>query len=73
MSNDQNTIETMTFEQAYRELDLTVQQLEAGNLPLEEALPCISAVWPWPNTATNSWTMPNCESRCWLPRGVGGF
>ena len=38
MNKDQITIETMTFEQAYHELDLTVQQLEAGNLPLEEAL-----------------------------------
>ncbi len=38
MSNNQIAIETMTFEQAYRELDETVQQLEAGNLPLEEAI-----------------------------------
>jgi exodeoxyribonuclease VII small subunit len=34
----QNDIETMTFEQAYRELEETVQQLEVGNLPLEEAI-----------------------------------
>jgi len=31
-------IERMTFEQAYRELEETVQKLEAGNLPLEEAM-----------------------------------
>jgi exodeoxyribonuclease VII small subunit len=28
----------LTFEQAYRELEQTVQKLEAGNLPLAEAL-----------------------------------
>ena len=28
----------MSFEQAYRELEETVQKLEAGNLPLEEAI-----------------------------------
>lgn len=38
MNNNQIAIETMTFEQAYQELDETVQQLEAGNLPLEEAI-----------------------------------
>lgn len=38
MSNNQIALETMTFEQAYQELDAMVQQLEAGNLPLEEAL-----------------------------------
>ena len=31
-------IEGMAFEQAYRELEETVQKLEAGNLPLEEAI-----------------------------------
>lgn len=31
-------IERMTFEQAYRELEETVQKLETGNLPLEEAM-----------------------------------
>jgi exodeoxyribonuclease VII small subunit len=35
---NQTGIETLTFEQAYRELEETVQKLEAGNLPLEEAL-----------------------------------
>jgi exodeoxyribonuclease VII small subunit len=34
----QTNIETMSFEQAYGELEETVQKLEAGNLPLEEAL-----------------------------------
>jgi exodeoxyribonuclease VII small subunit len=38
MSNNQTAIETMSFEQAYTELEATVQKLEAGNLPLEEAL-----------------------------------
>jgi exodeoxyribonuclease VII small subunit len=38
MSNNQIAIETMSFEQAYTELEITVQKLEAGNLPLEEAL-----------------------------------
>ena len=33
-----NDIETMTFEQAYGELEETVKKLEAGNLPLEEAI-----------------------------------
>lgn len=32
------TLETLSFEQAYRELEETVQKLEVGNLPLEEAL-----------------------------------
>ncbi len=36
--NSQNDIETMTFERAYKELEETVQQLEVGNLPLEEAI-----------------------------------
>jgi exodeoxyribonuclease VII small subunit len=31
-------LEVMTFEQAYRALENVVQRLEAGNLPLEEAL-----------------------------------
>lgn len=35
---NQIEIESLTFEQAYRELEETVQKLEAGNLPLEEAL-----------------------------------
>ena len=35
---NKNDIETMTFEQAYRELEETVQKLEAGNLPLAEAI-----------------------------------
>lgn len=34
----QADIEKMTFEQAYSELEATVQKLEAGNLPLEEAI-----------------------------------
>lgn len=31
-------IEEMSFEQAYRQLEETVQQLEAGNLPLQEVI-----------------------------------
>ena len=31
-------IKKMTFEEAYRELEETVQKLEVGNLPLAEAL-----------------------------------
>ncbi len=31
-------IENLAFEQAYRELEKTVQKLEAGDLPLAEAL-----------------------------------
>ncbi|MBI1880978.1 MAG: exodeoxyribonuclease VII small subunit [Chloroflexi bacterium] len=39
MSKENPTdIEMMSFEQAYRELEETVQKLEAGNLPLEEAI-----------------------------------
>jgi exodeoxyribonuclease VII small subunit len=34
----QLNLEMMSFEQAYCELEETVQKLEAGNLPLEEAL-----------------------------------
>jgi exodeoxyribonuclease VII small subunit len=35
---NQADIEKMTFEQAFDELEQTVQKLEAGNLPLEEAI-----------------------------------
>lgn len=35
---NQTDIEKMSFEQAYSELEETVQKLEAGNLPLEEAI-----------------------------------
>jgi len=35
---DQNKIDKLTFEQAYQELEKTVQKLEAGNLPLADAL-----------------------------------
>lgn len=35
---NQADIEKMTFEQAYSELEAMVQKLEAGNLPLEEAI-----------------------------------
>lgn len=38
MNNDQIDLETMSFEQAYRTLEETVQRLETGNLPLEEAV-----------------------------------
>ncbi|MBN1992473.1 MAG: exodeoxyribonuclease VII small subunit [Anaerolineae bacterium] len=34
----QTNIEALSFEQAYRELEETTQKLEAGNLPLAEAL-----------------------------------
>lgn len=36
--NNPPTLEALSFEQAYQELEETVQKLEAGNLPLEEAL-----------------------------------
>jgi len=35
---NQSTSEAMTFEQAYQDLVETVEKLEGGNLPLEEAL-----------------------------------
>jgi exodeoxyribonuclease VII small subunit len=35
---DQNNINELSFEQAYHELEKTVQKLEAGDLPLAEAL-----------------------------------
>lgn len=38
MNNYQIDFEAMSFEQAYRALEETVQRLEAGNLPLEEAV-----------------------------------
>jgi exodeoxyribonuclease VII small subunit len=34
----QLVIEELSFEQAYRQLEETVQQLEAGNLPLQEVI-----------------------------------
>ena len=34
----QTVIEEMSFEQAYRQLEETVQQLEAGNLPLQQVI-----------------------------------
>lgn len=33
-----NDIQSLSFEEAYNKLEETVQKLEAGNLPLEEAL-----------------------------------
>lgn len=38
MSNTATPIEKLTFEQAYQQLEETVQKLEAGNLPLAEAV-----------------------------------
>jgi exodeoxyribonuclease VII small subunit len=35
---NQTDIKKMSFEQAYSELEETVHKLEAGNLPLEEAI-----------------------------------
>ena len=35
MSDD---VETLSFEKAYQELEVTVQKLEEGNLTLEEAI-----------------------------------
>ena len=32
------TIKSLSFEEAYKKLEETVEKLEAGNLPLEEAL-----------------------------------
>ena len=37
-NNDEDAIESLSFEQAYNQLEETVQQLEAGNLPLAEAV-----------------------------------
>jgi len=36
--NSEKIIESLSFEQAYNQLEETVQQLEAGNLPLAEAV-----------------------------------
>ncbi|MFN2165008.1 MAG: exodeoxyribonuclease VII small subunit [Anaerolineae bacterium] len=33
-----NDLEKLTFEEAFRELEVTVQQLEEGDLPLEQAI-----------------------------------
>jgi exodeoxyribonuclease VII small subunit len=33
-----NDLDKLTFEEAYRELEATVQRLEAGDLTLEEAI-----------------------------------
>jgi exodeoxyribonuclease VII small subunit len=38
MNNAEENVEKLTFEQAYRQLEETVQKLEAGNLPLAEAV-----------------------------------
>jgi exodeoxyribonuclease VII small subunit len=38
VSMNQDDLKTLTFEQAYSLLQETVQQLEAGNLPLEESI-----------------------------------
>ena len=38
MTNQQTPTNNLTFEQAYRQLEETVQKLEAGNLPLAEAI-----------------------------------
>ena len=35
---NQNDIQSLHFEEAYQKLEKTVQKLEAGNLPLAEAL-----------------------------------
>ncbi|MDH3673939.1 MAG: exodeoxyribonuclease VII small subunit [Anaerolineae bacterium] len=35
---DEKSIQSLTFEEAYNQLEETVRQLEAGNLPLAEAL-----------------------------------
>jgi exodeoxyribonuclease VII small subunit len=35
---DQNDLDKLSFEQAYQELEETVQKLEAGDLPLADAL-----------------------------------
>ena len=36
--SEKNNINKLTFEQAYQELEQTVQKLEAGDLPLADAL-----------------------------------
>ena len=33
-----NDLEELTFEEAFRELEVTVQRLEEGDLPLEQAI-----------------------------------
>ena len=38
MTQKDPPIETLTFEQAYSQLEETVQQLDTGNLPLAEAI-----------------------------------
>ena len=35
---DEQSIQSLTFEEAYNQLEETVQQLEAGDLPLAKAL-----------------------------------
>ncbi len=38
MSKNDSSLKDMSFEQAFSELEETVQKLEVGNLPLAEAL-----------------------------------
>jgi exodeoxyribonuclease VII small subunit len=33
-----NDLEELTFEEAFRELEVTVQRLEEGDMPLEQAI-----------------------------------
>lgn len=35
---EENKMQSLSFEEAYNKLEETVQKLEAGNLPLEDAL-----------------------------------
>lgn len=37
-NNNEEAIQRLSFEQAYHQLEETVQQLDAGNLPLAQAI-----------------------------------
>ncbi len=53
-------VSKLAFEEALRELELTVSKLEAGDLTLEEALILFEMGQNWPFIAARSWNRPGC-------------
>jgi exodeoxyribonuclease VII small subunit len=68
-SPTQIAIEEMSFEQAYRQLEETVQQLEAGNLPLQEVIALYQRGIALVNYCSAQLDQAELSIKCLIPSG----
>ncbi len=63
--NCEGSWKKLSFEEAFGELEATVQRLEAGDLTLDEAVALYERGWAWPGVAATPWTPPSSGCRSW--------